>query len=147
MYSVPELTSLYSVSNVPGLSAFIDVIIGLSIVVGFLVVFLSMYTAVLERTREVGILKALGASPAYVLNIIFRETVLLAVVGALFGILLTYGSRWAIMTLVPASLTQKIVPGWWPIAGLIAVTGALLGAMYPAWKAARQDAIEALSYE
>jgi putative ABC transport system permease protein len=123
------------------------VIIGLSIVVGFLVVFLSMYTAVLERTREVGILKALGASPGYVLNIIFRETVLLAVAGSVIGILLTYGSRWAIMTLVPSSLTQKIVPGWWPIAGAISVVGALLGSMYPAWKAARQDAIEALSYE
>jgi len=147
MYSIEELTSLYSVSNVPGLSAFIGVIIGLSIVVGFLVVFLSMYTAVLERTREVGVLKALGASPGYVLNIIFRETVLLALVGAALGILLTYGSRWAIMTLAPASLTQKIVPGWWPIAAFIAVFGALVGAMYPAWKAARQDAIEALSYE
>ena len=147
MYSIEELTSLYSVSNVPGLSAFIGVIVGLSIVVGFLVVFLSMYTAVLERTREVGILKALGASPAYVLNIIFRETVLLAVAGSALGIVLTYGSRWAVMTLVPASLTQKIVPGWWPIAAFIAVFGALVGAMYPAWKAAQQDAIEALSYE
>jgi putative ABC transport system permease protein len=147
LYSMPELTSLYSVSNVPGLSAFIGVIIGLSIVVGFLVVFLSMYTAVLERTREVGILKALGASPAYVLNIIFRETALLAIVGSGLGILLTYGSRWAIMTVAPASLTQKIVPGWWPIASAIAIGGALIGAFYPAWKAARQDAIEALSYE
>ncbi len=147
MYSIEELTSLYSVSNVPGLSAFIGVIIGLSIVVGFLVVFLSMYTAVLERTREIGILKALGASPAYVLNVIFRETVLLAMVGAVAGIILTYGSRWLIMTLVPASLTQKIVPGWWPIAGAIAVVGALFGAIYPAWRAAGQDAIEALSYE
>ncbi|MCL5746543.1 MAG: ABC transporter permease, partial [Acidobacteria bacterium] len=41
----------------------------------------------------------------------------------------------------------RVAANWWPIAGLIAVTGALLGAMYPAWKAARQDAIEALSYE
>jgi putative ABC transport system permease protein len=141
MYSIEELVSLYSVSSVPGLSAFIGVIIGLSIVVGFLVVFLAMYT------REVGILKALGASPAYVLNIIFRETALLAVAGSVVGIVLAYGTRWAIMTLIPASLTQKIVPRWWPIAGGIAIVGALLGSMYPAWKAARQDAIEALSYE
>ena len=147
IYSIAELTSLYSVNNVPGLRAFIGVIIALSIVVGFLVVFLSMYTAVLERTREIGILKALGASPAYVLNVIFRETTLLAIVGSATGILLTYGTRWAIMTFVPASLSQKIVPDWWPIAGGIAIAGALMGAMYPAWKAARQDAIEALSYE
>ena len=147
IYSIEELATLYSVDNVPGLKAFIGVIIGLSIVVGFLVVFLSMYTAVLERTREIGILKALGASPAYILNVIFRETTLLALVGSVTGILLTYGTRWAVITFIPASLTQKIVPDWWPIAAGIAVAGALLGAMYPAWKASRQDAIEALAYE
>jgi len=147
MYSMEELTTLYSVSNVPGLSAFIGVIVALSIVVGFLVVFLSMYTAILERTREVGILKALGASPAYILNIILRETVLLALAGSALGIILTYGSRWAVVTLAPASLSQKIVYGWWPIASAIALAGALFGALYPAWRAARQDAIEALTYE
>jgi len=145
--SVEELTSLYSVNNVPGLKAFIGVVITLSIVVGFLVVFLSMYTAVLERTREIGILKALGASSAYVLNVIFRETIMLAFAGTIAGIVLSYGSRWLIMAVVPGSLTQKIIPAWWLVAGGIAVTGALVGAIYPAWKAARQDAIEALSYE
>jgi putative ABC transport system permease protein len=124
IYSMEELTSLYSVNNVPGLKAFIGVIIGLSIVVGFLVVFLSMYTAVLERTREIGILKALGASPAYVLNVIFRETALLALVGSVLGILLTYGrgrrSRRWYRRRYPENRT-----GWWPIAGATDVQGDL----------------------
>ncbi len=147
IYSMEEFVSLFSADNVPGLRAFIWVIIGLSVVVGFLVVFLSMYTAVLERTREIGVLKALGASPSFVLSLLFRETFLLAVLGSVLGIGFSYGTRWLIMTLVPASLSQLIVPDWWPIAGSIALTGALLGAAYPGWRAARQDPIEALSYE
>ena len=147
IYSIEEFTSLFSPQNFPGLEAFIGVIIGLSVVVGFLVVFLSLYTAVLERTREIGILKSLGASPVYVLNVLLRETALLAAIGTGLGILLTYGTRWAVSTFVPASLTQKIVPDWWPIAAAIALGGALLGASYPGWKAAKQDPIEALSYE
>jgi putative ABC transport system permease protein len=146
-YSIPELASQFTVDSIPELRVFIKVVIGLSVVVGFLVVFLSMYTAVLERTREIGILKALGASPGYILNLIFRETFVLAIAGAVIGIILTYGSRVAIQALAPATLRQNIVPHWWPIAAGIAVAGALLGALYPAWKAARQDAIEALSYE
>ncbi len=126
-----EFVSMFSVNKVPGLSAFIGVIIGLSVVVGFLVVFLSMYTAVLERTREIGILKALGASPAFVLSILFRETFLLAVLGSVLGIGISYGTRWLIMTFVPASLSQMIVPDWWPIATAIALAGAVLGAAYP----------------
>jgi putative ABC transport system permease protein len=147
IYSTEEFVSLFAVDKVPGLREFIWVIIGLSVVVGFLVVFLSMYTAVLERTREIGILKALGASPLFVLDILFRETLLLAVLGSIVGIAFSYGTRWLIMTLVPASLSQHIVPGWWPIAGAIALAGALLGAAYPGWRAARHDPIEALAYE
>ncbi|MBS1829519.1 MAG: ABC transporter permease [Acidobacteria bacterium] len=147
IYSIEEYSSLISVNNVPGLKPFIGVVIGVSIVVGFLVVFLSMYTAVLERTREIGILKSLGATPQMILGILVRETVALAVVGSIAGILLTYATRWAIMQYVPGNLTQVIVPDWWPIATLISLTGSLTGALYPGWKAARQDAIEALSYE
>ena len=147
IYSIEEFVSMISVQNVGGLSAFIGVIIGLSVIIGFLVVFLSMYTAVLERTREIGILKALGATPAFVLGILLRETFLLAVFGSALGIAFSYVTRWLIMTLVPSSLSQHIVPGWWPIAGGIALAGAMLGSAYPGWRAARQDPIEALSYE
>ena len=65
----------------------------MSVIVGFLVVLLTMYTAVLERTREIGILKALGASPGYVLGILMREAILLAVFGTIAGILMTYGTQ------------------------------------------------------
>jgi putative ABC transport system permease protein len=147
IYSMEEYTSLFSVANVPMLKQFIWVVIGLGILVGFLVVFLSMYTAVLERTREIGVLKALGASPGYVLNILMRETTLLALAGSVLGILLSYVTRFAISSLVPGTLIQAIVPFWWPIAGGIAIVGAWLGAIYPGLKAARQDAVEALSYE
>lgn len=147
IYSMPELVSYYSVDKTPGLGAFINVVIGLSVVIGFLVVFLSMYTTVLERTREIGILKSLGASPAFVLGLLVRETAVLALLGSVLGIALSYGSRWLIATLVPASLSQHIVPEWWPIAAAIALAGALLGAAYPGFQAAKQDPIEALAYE
>jgi putative ABC transport system permease protein len=147
IYSMEEYTSLFSVANVPMLKQFIWVVIGLGVLVGFLVVFLSTYTAVLERTREIGVLKALGASPGYVLNILLRETTMLALAGSVLGILLSYVTRFAISSLVPGTLIQAIVPNWWPIAAGIALLGALLGAIYPGLKAARQDAVEALSYE
>lgn len=147
IYSMEELLSQFSVENIPMLKAFIGVVIALGVVIGFLVVFLSMYTAVLERTREIGVLKAIGASPFFILNVLLRETALLAVFGSILGIVMTYGSRALIMGLTPGTLIQAIVPDWWPIAAGIALVGALLGASYPGLKAARQDAIEALSYE
>ncbi|MGA3025816.1 MAG: FtsX-like permease family protein [Bryobacteraceae bacterium] len=145
--SMEELLSQFSVENIPMLQGFIWVVIALGVVVGFLVVFLSMYTAVLERTREIGVLKALGASPVFVLNVLLRETTLLAILGAILGIVFTYGTRWLVLTFAPGGLIQAIVPDWWPIAAAIALAGALLGAAWPGLKAARQDAIEALSYE
>jgi putative ABC transport system permease protein len=146
IWSVDDYVSLISANNIPLLRQFTGVVIGIGVVIGFLVVFLSMYTAVLERTREIGILKALGASPAYVLGILLRETILLSLTGTLAGILMTYGTRSLLGIFVPA-FTTDIVYEWWPYAALIALTGSLIGAIYPGLKAARQDAIEALSYD
>jgi putative ABC transport system permease protein len=147
IYSIEEFTSLFSIDNIPALRPFINVVIVISMIVGFLVVFLSMYTAVLERTREIGILKSLGATPGYILGLLLRETAALSVVGAIFGITLSFGTRALILKFAGASLISVITPDWWPIAAGIAIGGSLLGTLYPGWKAVNQDALEALSYE
>ncbi|MCU1275734.1 MAG: hypothetical protein JWO48_3165 [Bryobacterales bacterium] len=147
IYSMQDILTLTSVENVPGLKEFIKVMIGIAIVIGFAVVCLSMYMSVLQRTREIGILKSLGASRLYILELIVAEAFVMGLCGTAFGILLSFGARWLIQFLVPASLQQAIVPDWWPIAGAIALFAALLGALYPGFHAARQDPIEALAYE
>src|ERR1017187_2267736 len=147
IYSINELMDAYSISNVGMLKDFIWVVITVAMIVGFIVVFMAMYTAVLERTREIGIIKAVGGSSGLVLSILLRETVLLAVLGTLLGIVLTYGTQWLMKHSVPASLVQETVYYWWPIAGAIAIIGALLGAIVPGIKAVKQDVTEALSYE
>src|SRR6202163_2263250 len=80
---------MMTVNSYPGLSTFINVVIGISVVIGFIVIFQSMYTAVMERTREIGILKSLGASKLYIVNVVLRESLLLAFGGVLLGILFT----------------------------------------------------------
>jgi putative ABC transport system permease protein len=147
IFSIEEFLSQFAPENLPMLRAFINVITGLSIIVGFLVVSLTMYTTVLERTREIGILKALGAAPFDIMGMLARETLVLALAGWIAGILLTFGANWAINHFVRASLQSVITPDWWPRACAIALVASLLGAIYPGLRAARQDAIEALSYE
>jgi len=140
-----ELTALYNINNVPLLSGFIGVVIGTGVVIGFLVVSLSMYMAVLQRTREIGILKSMGASNSLILRIVWLEALALGLGGTLLGILLSFGA-WAIVgALVP--IPVEIVTGWWPIAAGITLLGASLGSLYPGLRAARHDVVEALAYE
>ncbi len=146
IWSIEEYASLVSTSNIPLLQQFTRVVIGIGVVIGFLVVFLSMYMAVLERTREIGILKALGASPGFIMGILLRETFLLGVAGVIAGIAMTYGARALLHAFAPSFVTE-IVYSWWPRAAVIALAAAMIGAIYPGLKAARQDAIEALSYD
>jgi putative ABC transport system permease protein len=147
IYSINELMDAYSISNVGMLRDFIWVVIAVATIVGFIVVFMAMYTAVLERTREIGIIKAVGGSSGLVLSILLRETVLLAVLGTLLGIVLTYGTQWLMKHSEPASLVQETVYVWWIYAGAIAIVGSMLGAIVPGIKAVQQDVTEALSYE
>jgi putative ABC transport system permease protein len=147
IYSLEEFTSLFSVDKVPALEEFVWVIVAIGVVIGFAVVCLSMYMAVLQRTREIGILKSLGGSKAFILRIILAEALLLGVGGTALGIVLSYGALWLIKTLVPASIQMVIAYDWWPIALLITLVGTGLGSLYPGFMAAQNDPIEALAYE
>jgi putative ABC transport system permease protein len=142
-----NFVSLMTSSNLPGLGAFINVMIGIAVVIGFLVIFLSMYTTIIERTREIGVLKALGASKPYIVRVILSETTLLCVVGVIAGIGLSYLTSSIFRYFFPSLTTILITVRWIFRAALIAVVGGLLGAAYPAWIASRKDPVEALAYE
>ena len=79
--------------HLPAFTDALNVVIGLAVVVGFIVIFQAMYTAVLERTREIGILKSLGASQFYVVSLVLRETALLSLVGIVLGIAVTFALK------------------------------------------------------
>jgi putative ABC transport system permease protein len=144
--SMAEYVAMMTTSNYPGLSIFINVVVGISVIVGFIVIFQAMYAAVMERTREIGILKAMGASKLYIVNVVLRETILLAVGGILLGIVISLAARAGLTHRFP--LLQVVVDdGWIVRATLIAIVGAVGGALYPALKAALKDPIEALAYE
>src|ERR1019366_957943 len=110
---------------------FLDVVIGISVLVGFIAIFQAMYTAVMERTREIGILKSLGASKFYIVNVILRETVLLAIGGIVVGVLFSLGAQLVINK--RTTLPVNVSPAWILYATVIAIIGAVLGALYPAF--------------
>jgi putative ABC transport system permease protein len=145
--TISEWLAIMSADNIPGLSIFIKVVIGIAMVIGFIVIFQSMYTAVMERTREIGILKSLGASRSYVVRVVLRETLLLAVAGVLVGFAFSMAGRAGIVHSFPTLRVLPITWKWALYATVIAIGGAMLGAIYPAFKAAQKDPIDALAYE
>jgi putative ABC transport system permease protein len=144
--SMAEYLSMMTPDNLPGFNVAIEIVIGIAVVVGFLVIFQSMYTAVMERTREIGILKSIGASKAYIINVVLRETMFLAVIGIVAGIVISLVTRRVIMFERPVQ--RLFWSNLWVLrATAIAILGALAGALYPAVKAAQRDPIDALAYE
>ncbi len=139
-----DLPELYAAS-VPALNVFIKVVVAIASAISMLVILLAMYTTVTERTRQIGILKALGMSKAAIAWVIEKEAIVVSLLGVLTGILLTLLVRFAVMR--TTSLVVEIEPFWIAVAFGVGLLGGTIGALYPALRAARQDAVEALGYE
>jgi len=141
-----EYERLMTSNNLPALSAFITAMIGVAVAIGFLVIFLSMYTTIHERTREIGILKSLGASKGYIIAAILREAALLCLVGIAGGWGGAFLTRKIILEEFP-TLTVALTTVWAMRAAGLAIAGSLIGALYPALGAAQLDPVDALAYE
>jgi putative ABC transport system permease protein len=139
-----DLPEIYA-TGVPALNVFIKVVVGVAATISVLVILLAMYTTVTERTRQIGILKSLGMSKTAIAWVIEQEAIIVSVLGVVVGVLLTMLARFAVMR--TTSLTIDIEPRWVLIALAVGLVGGTIGALYPALRAARQDAVEALSYE
>lgn len=132
-------------TSIPSLGVFMRVLVGVASVLSALVVMLAMYTTITERTREIGILKAMGASRRYIISEIEREALVISALGLVVGFALAAGAGFFIH-----KATGLIFEfgGWWALtAAAIGLVGGAVGALYPAVRAANLDPVHALAYE
>lgn len=118
-------------------------IAGISLLVGGIGIMNIMLVSVSERTREIGIRKAVGARTYDIMSQFVIEAVVLSVAGGIVGIALGWSGAAALQSVVPTEVT------WWAVTLAFffsAAVGIFFG-VYPAWKASRLDPIEALRYE
>jgi len=141
-----EYARLMMSNSMPALDAFISSVVFIALCIGVLVIFLSMYTTITERTREIGILRSLGASKTFIVTLIFEESAAVCSAGALIGIGSSFLIARIIMAVFP-TLTILITPDWITRAVIFALLSGIIGSLYPSLKAAKQDPVEALAYE
>ena len=139
-----DFEELY-MNAIPALGIFLNVIIGVAAVISALVILLTMYTTVTERTRQIGVMKSLGMSNAGIAWTITQEALLISFFGIVIGVLLTFLLRFLLSFVT--TLTVEMNPWVISLITAIGLIGGAIGGLYPALRAARLDAVEALSYE
>lgn len=139
-----ELEELY-MQSIPALNVFLNVVIGVAGAVSALIILLTMYTTVTERTRQIGVLKSLGMSNASIAWTIVQEALLISFGGVLFGVLATFLLKFVLANWT--TLNVQIEPHIVIIIVAVGLLSGVIGALYPGLRAARLDAVEALSYE
>jgi putative ABC transport system permease protein len=127
------------------LTRFVTGIAVISLLVGAVGIANIMLVSVTERTREIGIMKAVGARRRDVMQLFLVESVLLGAVGAVVGVPLGVAGGWLATSYADVPLT--LAPGWFAVAVVVGVVVGGVAGVYPAWRAARVDPIDALRYE
>jgi Glycosyl transferases group 1/FtsX-like permease family len=117
----------------------------LATAISLLIILLTTYTTVTERTRQIGILKALGASKRFIAMVFIKESMLVSAMGVAGGLLIALLARPALAS--GAGLKIEIEIGYTLCAAFGGLASGLMGAIYPALRAAGQDAVEALNYK
>jgi putative ABC transport system permease protein len=133
-------------TKMPMMKEFKITIILVSMLLSFMVILVAMYTTIFERTREIGILKSIGASRSFIVGIILKETVIISCLGVLLGICISEIARKAITSAFP-TLQVSMTLSEIMTACVLGLLGGALGALYPAYKAAKMDPVRALTYE
>ncbi len=134
------------------ITAFLAGIAAISLLVGGIGIMNTMYTSVLERTREIGVMKAVGAKNSDILSIFLIESGLIGLVGGILGVLLGLGTAKLIEYIVVNQLNTNLLQAATPaylILGCLAfafLAGAISG-IWPAWRASHIKVVDALRYE
>lgn len=133
------------------LAAVVGMVAGLllmSVAVAVVGIVLTLYLAVYERTRETGLLRAVGMTRRQVRRMIRFESVLIAVFGTLLGLILGLFCGWALSVGVVGEGIRFGVPWVWVIAGFVgALAAGVVAAVIPARRASRMDVLAAIAYE
>ncbi|MBN1554312.1 MAG: ABC transporter permease [Phycisphaerae bacterium] len=125
---------------------YVDMVNIIALVIAFLFVMNTLYTMVLERRREIAILRSCGASGWFILRQVLGEAMILAGAGVVIGIGMSFGVSALIGKLKPL-LTPELSFHWMLIAAGAAAVGAIVSSLYPAWRATRINMAEVLIYE
>ncbi len=147
--SAEQITGIVS-SVTMGLTIFLSLVAGISLIVGGIGIMNIMLVSVTERTREIGLRKALGARKQDILLQFLLEAVSLTLTGGIIGIVLGIGFGWLLSYMANSLLGEfSFVLSFWAIvlAVVMAVSTGLIFGLYPARRAANLSPMEALRYE